>query len=79
MSETFCLSDYQIRIGNEDVIERHLHGILSDDPERVARTKKRLKRNSRNFSRKCASGSAQSSRPTTSHFCSFESGTTLIF
>ena len=33
MSETFCLSDYQIRIGNEDVIERHLHGILSDDPE----------------------------------------------
>lgn len=33
MSETFRLSDYQIRIGNEDVIERHLHGILSDDPE----------------------------------------------
>ena len=33
MSETFRLSDYQIRIGNEDIIERHLHGILSDDPE----------------------------------------------
>lgn len=33
MSETFRLSDYQIRIGSEDVIERHLHGILSDDPE----------------------------------------------
>lgn len=33
MSETFRLSDYQIRIGSEQVIERHLHGILSDDPE----------------------------------------------
>ena len=33
MSETFRLSDYQIRIGKEDVIERHMHGILSDDPE----------------------------------------------
>lgn len=33
MSETFCMSDYQIRIGKEDVIERHLHGILRGDPE----------------------------------------------
>ncbi len=33
MSETFRLSDYQILIGKEDVIERHLHGILSDAPE----------------------------------------------
>ncbi|WP_051328127.1 SIR2 family protein [Desulfatirhabdium butyrativorans] len=33
MSETFRLSDYQIRIGNEDIIERHLHGILSAGPE----------------------------------------------
>ena len=33
MSETFRLSDYQMRIGKEDVIERHIHGILSDDPE----------------------------------------------
>ena len=33
MSETFRLSDYQILIGKEDVVERHLHGILSDDPE----------------------------------------------
>lgn len=33
MSATFRLSDYQIRIGNEDIIERHLHSLLSDDPE----------------------------------------------
>lgn len=33
MNETFRLSDYQIRIGKEDVIERHLHGILSADSE----------------------------------------------
>src|SRR5208283_5191639 len=33
MSETFRLSDYQILIGGEDVIGRHLHSILSDDPE----------------------------------------------
>lgn len=33
MNATFRLSDYQIRIGNEDIIERHLHGILSADPE----------------------------------------------
>jgi hypothetical protein len=33
MNETFHLSNYQIFIGKEDVIERHLHGILSDDPE----------------------------------------------
>lgn len=33
MSETFRLSDYQIHIGNENVMEQHLHGILSDDPE----------------------------------------------
>ena len=35
MSEIFRLSDYQILIGKEDVIERHLHGILSPDPENV--------------------------------------------
>lgn len=33
MSATFRLSDYQIRIGNEDIIERRLHSLLSDDPE----------------------------------------------
>lgn len=33
MSETFRLSDYQIRIGNEDVIERHLQGVLGAEPE----------------------------------------------
>lgn len=33
MSESFRLSDYQILIGKDDVIERHIHGILSDDPE----------------------------------------------
>jgi len=33
MSETFRLSDYRIRIGNENVLDQHLHGILSDDPE----------------------------------------------
>ena len=32
MNATFRLSDYQIRKGKEDVIERHLHGILSADP-----------------------------------------------
>jgi len=31
MSETFSSSDYQIRIGKEDVIDRHLRGILSTD------------------------------------------------
>lgn len=33
MRATFRLPDYQIRIGNEDIIERHLHGILSADRE----------------------------------------------
>ena len=33
MSEDFRLSDYQILIGKDDVIKRHIHGILSDDPE----------------------------------------------
>ena len=31
MNENFRLSDYQILIGKEDIIERHLHGILGDD------------------------------------------------
>jgi len=35
MSETFRLSDYQIRIGSDDIADRHLHGILSADPENV--------------------------------------------
>ncbi len=33
MSATFRLSDYQIRIGCEDIVEQHLHDILSADPE----------------------------------------------
>lgn len=33
MSEGFRLSDYQIRIGNEDIVERHLHGIMGSAPE----------------------------------------------
>jgi hypothetical protein len=28
MKETFRLSDYQIRIGKEDIIEQHLHDIF---------------------------------------------------
>lgn len=40
MNETFRLSDYQIRIGKEDVIERHLHGILSADPENAENQEK---------------------------------------
>lgn len=40
MNETFRLSDHQIRIGNEDIIERHLHSILSVDPEDVENRKK---------------------------------------
>jgi len=43
MSETFCLSDYQIRIGNEDIIERHLQGILSADPENAENQEKAQK------------------------------------
>ncbi len=43
MSETFRLSDYQIRIGNEDIIERHLHGILSADPENAGNQEKAQK------------------------------------
>lgn len=43
MSKTFRLSDYQIRIGNEDIIERHLQGILSDDPENAENQEKAQK------------------------------------
>jgi hypothetical protein len=43
MSETFRLSDYQIRIGNDDIVERHLHGILSSDPENVDNQEKARK------------------------------------
>lgn len=43
MSATFRLSDYQIRIGNEDIIERHLHGILSADPENAENQEKAQK------------------------------------
>jgi len=43
MSETFRLSDYQIRIGKEDVIERQLHGILSADPENAENQEKAQK------------------------------------
>jgi hypothetical protein len=42
MSETFRF-DYQIRIGNEDIIERHLHGILSTDPENAENQEKAQK------------------------------------
>ena len=31
MSDTFSLSDYQIRIGSEDIVERHLQGCLGAD------------------------------------------------
>jgi len=43
MSETFRLSDYQIRTGKEDVIERQLHGILSADPENAENQEKAQK------------------------------------
>lgn len=43
MSTTFRLSDYQIRIGNEDIIERHLHGIMSADPENAENQEKAQK------------------------------------
>ncbi|HSW63588.1 MAG TPA: hypothetical protein VLH56_09810 [Dissulfurispiraceae bacterium] len=43
MSETFRLFDYQIRIGNKDIIERHLHGILSSDPENAENQEKARK------------------------------------
>ena len=43
MSEIFCLSDYQIRIGNEDIIERHLHVILNSDPENAENQEKAQK------------------------------------
>lgn len=43
MNATFRLSDYQIRIGNEDIIERHLHGILSADPENAENQEKAQK------------------------------------
>ena len=43
MSETFRLSDYQIRIGNDDIVDRHLHGILSADPENVENQEKARK------------------------------------
>lgn len=43
MSDNFRLSDYQIRIGNEDFIERHLQGILSDDPENAENQEKARK------------------------------------
>jgi hypothetical protein len=43
MSETFRLSDYQIRIGKEDVIQRHLDGILSADPENAENQEKAQK------------------------------------
>jgi hypothetical protein len=33
MSEIVRLKDYQICIGNEDIIERKLHGIISNEPE----------------------------------------------
>jgi hypothetical protein len=33
MTDTFRLSDYQIQIGKENVIERQLQGLLGDDPE----------------------------------------------
>ncbi len=33
MSEAFCLTDYQIYIGSEDIIKRQLHGILNLDTE----------------------------------------------
>ncbi|MCC7556144.1 MAG: SIR2 family protein [Methanoculleus marisnigri] len=43
MNATFRLSDYQIRIGNEEIIERHLHGILSADPENAENQEKAQK------------------------------------
>ena len=43
MSATFRLSDYQICIGNVDIIERHLHGILSSDPENTENQEKARK------------------------------------
>lgn len=46
MDKPFSLSDYQILIGKEDVIERHLHDILSNDPkgsESQDKAKKALK------------------------------------
>lgn len=33
MTKNFKLSDYQIRIGRDDIIEQHLHGVLAVDPE----------------------------------------------
>lgn len=33
MTETFRLTDYHILIGGEDVIQRHLHEIVGDDPD----------------------------------------------
>ena len=43
MNETLSLSDYQVRIGNEDVIERHLYGILSAGPENAENQEKAQK------------------------------------
>ncbi|CAI9086446.1 hypothetical protein A7K93_00760 [Candidatus Methylacidiphilum fumarolicum] len=43
MNATFRLSDYQIRIGKEDIIERHLHGILSADSENAENQEKARK------------------------------------
>jgi hypothetical protein len=40
MTDAFRLSDYQILIGKEDVIERSLHGILGDNPENSENQKK---------------------------------------
>lgn len=44
MSETFSLSDYQILIGGEDVIEHHIHGILGDKLETAELQDKAKKR-----------------------------------
>lgn len=43
MSEISLFSDYQIRIGNVDIIERHLRDILSTDPENAENQEKAQK------------------------------------
>lgn len=40
MSETFSLSDYQIRIGNDDIVDRHLHDILNNELGNTDKQKK---------------------------------------
>ena len=43
MNDNFRLSDYHIRIGKENIIERHLFGILNDDAESDGNQEKKKK------------------------------------